>query len=287
MNAAQSCVAAVWKRLQSSDRPAAPGDFHHLASTCGADLWVLANVLRQTSKASAMKRSFFVKLNLDEVGHAIIEYDDMASLGQWFKGYLLGAHGRPAKADAPDPYQAGHAYGLAAFHDAEAFRAKQAANGALGGRPPKPEETQTLPKAKPDESQTITQTKPIEHRASSIEKREEITEHPRAGADPGDIFAGPGPDTPIDPNSRWPYVRALPWALDLVTARCKIGPGNWQAWDALVKANTLGVVLTAAKQVKPQERWPDHTEAMIAKLGSQESIGIAVSRKTIRIVNDD
>ncbi len=192
MNAAQSCVAAVWKRLQSSDRPAAPGDFHHLASTCGADLWVLANVLRQTSKASAMKRSFFVKLNLDEVGHAIIEYDDMASLGQWFKGYLLGAHGRPAKADAPDPYQAGHAYGLAAFHDAEAFRAKQAANGALGGRPPKPEETQTLPKAKPDESQTITQTKPIEHRASSIEKREEITEHPRAGADPGDIFAGPG-----------------------------------------------------------------------------------------------
>ena len=133
-----------------------------------------------------MSRSFFVKLNLDDVGHAIIEYDDAESLGLWFKGYLVGAHGRPLRPDAIGPYQAGHAYGLAAFHDAEAFRAKQAVNGALGGRPIKPKETQTLPKPNPDEtqtvSQTITQTKPIEHLASSIENLEAKIEKREARA---------------------------------------------------------------------------------------------------------
>jgi hypothetical protein len=71
-------------------------------------------------------RSFFVKLNLDDVGHATIEYDDPSSLGMWFKGYLVGAHGKPLRPDASPPQAAGHAYGLLAYQEASNFRLKQA-----------------------------------------------------------------------------------------------------------------------------------------------------------------
>ena len=74
-----------------------------------------------------MSGQYFVKLDLDEVGHSIIEYDDYESLGHWFRGFLVGAHGFPPRPDAPGPYQTGHTFGMASLRDLGPFRSKRSA----------------------------------------------------------------------------------------------------------------------------------------------------------------
>jgi hypothetical protein len=141
-------------------------------------------------------RSFFVKMNLDDVGHAIIEYDDAESLGYWFKGYLVGAHGKPLRADALEPYRAGHAYGLIAFNETEQFRAKQAdlANKRWhpDAKPVPPHDAGIshgpIPDACHGISQDACQTNGIEHRASSIQHREAKNEQPQAAMPSGIPF---------------------------------------------------------------------------------------------------
>ena len=228
-------------------------------------------------------RSYFVKMNLDEVGHAVIEYDEPADMGRWFKGFLVGAHGKPLKPCAHPAYQAGHAYGLAASHDADAFRAKQAANGALGGRPVKPNESQTIPNPYPNESQTITQTKPIQQPEVRSQKSESKNENP--GAREGDPFTGPSnPISPPDSPERWPMERREPWASGLVEDGCKIGPNNWPAWKKLVETHGNEKVREAASGLKADDRWPDKTENAIKSRGSQTgSVADAIKHKIVKV----
>lgn len=84
---------------------------------------------------------------------------------------------------------------------------------------------------------------------------------------------------PVSPSQRWPYERQE-WGHQLVSALCKVGPDNWPAWKALVERHTMQRVLQAAASVDPRERWPDQTEAVLAKSGTQAPVSAATSHKT-------
>jgi len=211
-----------------------------------------------------VKRSFFVKLNLDEVGHAIIEYDDAASLGQWFRGYLIGAHGKPLRQGSSDAYVAGHAYGLISFQETEQFRNKQAAIANLRWHPDAKQMPSHMPDSCPVSMPDSCHSDGIEHRASSIENREAIIDQPRAGVDPAEVFATSPDSGPIDTELRYPYEIRLPWAVairDVVGS--KLSRTNWTNWKRLTDEHGAESVRRAAKSVDADKRWPDAVEVAL------------------------
>ena len=225
-------------------------------------------------------RSYFVKLNLDDVGHAVIEYDEPSDLGMWFKGFMVGAHGKQLKPDAHPAYQAGHAYGALAFRESEAFREKQSdlAKKRWGAdAKPMPRHDSgihhgTIPDGCQGISQDGCQIDGNQQPATSNQKSESKSEHPGAREhDSQDPFFG-SPNPPSNPESpdRLGIELAQPWASGLKSAGCKIGPNNWPAWKTLVETHGNEAVRAAAAHVPAPDRFPDHVEAKLTGKPSQE-----------------
>lgn len=241
-------------------------------------------------------RIFSVRLNLDEFNAGLAACDGDADRLDFLLGFQLGVAG----GDRRDGWSAAKCAGWQVGESSRrttlelqaaksqagkaSAEARQRSNGTAQPSRTAPEHTSNTPRTDARTPSEQSNNPLIEE--SRDRRIEKSTDPERAGVDPAAVFAST-PPADTDPRSQWNYERLSPWAKDLDAARCKIGAGNWQAWAGLIKEHTLPVVLSAAKQVPPQERWPDQTEAMIAKIGSQESIGDAVRRKTIRIVNDD
>ncbi len=92
------------------------------------------------------------------------------------------------------------------------------------------------------------------------------------------------PGGPTSDRDHWRMQVSLePWARDLRSAGCKIGPENWRQWSPLVTAYGLPGVLGAAKGIPAPERWPDRTESVLAAARGQASASDAVAHKIKRI----
>jgi hypothetical protein len=71
---------------------------------------------------------------------------------------------------------------------------------------------------------------------------------------------------PIDPEARWPYERALPWAIQIQALGGKIGSGNWMAWKRLSELHPASTLARAAESVRADQRWPDQVEMAIKQM---------------------
>jgi hypothetical protein len=108
--------------------------------------------------------------------------------------------------------------------------------------------------------------------------------HTHAASEPADTPFDVGPTPPIPDAARWAYVRAEPWARDLVAAGAKIGPNAWPTWKRLADTHGLPLVLAALATVDPTERFADQVEQAIIKRGAQAAttpMAVAAKRKEL------
>lgn len=82
------------------------------------------------------RRMFFVKLNLDELGHDLAIMDKMPSSAYeaWLRGFNKGSRGIAPDGEGMDPGVMGQRMGFKAWSAAQAFSASRAANRAGGSK---------------------------------------------------------------------------------------------------------------------------------------------------------
>ncbi|MBK9580318.1 MAG: hypothetical protein IPO40_24905 [Fibrobacteres bacterium] len=121
-------------------------------------------------------RTFFVRLNLDDMSAEVVGLDSTDERGQWLEGFLVGSRGKdsrdvwhPAKLD-------GHRFGMVCFQEAENYRGKQSAKGVASGEARRnrtavePLLNNGLTAVEPDGNRTPTGPQPIQHPTSNIQK---------------------------------------------------------------------------------------------------------------------
>lgn len=74
-------------------------------------------------------RTFFVRLNLDDMAAEIVGLETSEERGQWLEGFLVGSRGKESREIWPVSKLEGHRFGLSCFHEAESFRDKKSAAG--------------------------------------------------------------------------------------------------------------------------------------------------------------
>ena len=74
-------------------------------------------------------RTFFIRLNLDDLGAEVVGLESSEERGQWLDGFLVGSRGKDAREGWPNPKVDGHRFGLSCHLEAESFREKKAAAG--------------------------------------------------------------------------------------------------------------------------------------------------------------
>lgn len=74
-------------------------------------------------------RTFFVRLNLDDMLSEVIGLDSSEERSQWLEGFMVGASGKESRDSWPSPKIEGHRFGAKCFYEAQAFRAKQSEKG--------------------------------------------------------------------------------------------------------------------------------------------------------------
>jgi hypothetical protein len=126
---------------------------------------------------------FFVKLNLDELGHDMAIMDKMPSEAYeaWLRGFNKGSRGIAPVSEGMEPGDMGQRMGYKAFVAAQAFSASRAANRAGGSK--KREERRENP-----EESSVTSSDPHMMRHMSQ-----------------DMSSGGAPQTPA--SSRNPYLK--------------------------------------------------------------------------------
>lgn len=97
---------------------------------------------------------------------------------------------------------------------------------------------------------------------------------PRA-RDEMDILKPEEPE--ISDSERWRLEKLSPWAKELIKAGCKIGGNNWTAWQGLVEAYGIKDVLSKARGIPAEERWPDRVESALIASRGQQNPGDAIN----------
>lgn len=75
------------------------------------------------------ERTFFVRVNLDDMAAEIIGLDSTEERGLWLEGFIVGSRGKSCREDWQGAKLEGHSFGLRCFTEAEEFRGKQSAKG--------------------------------------------------------------------------------------------------------------------------------------------------------------
>ena len=75
------------------------------------------------------ERTFFVRVNLDDMAAEIIGLDSTDERGLWLEGFVVGSRGKDCREEWPAAKLEGHSFGLRCFNEAEEFREKQSAKG--------------------------------------------------------------------------------------------------------------------------------------------------------------
>ena len=78
-------------------------------------------------------RTFFVRLNVDDLAADVVGLDSTEERGSWLEGFLVGCRGKDSRESWPQSKTDGHAFGLGCFREAEEFREKQSAKGRASG----------------------------------------------------------------------------------------------------------------------------------------------------------
>lgn len=75
------------------------------------------------------ERTFFVRVNLDDMAAEIIGLDSTEERGLWLEGFIVGSRGKNCREDWQGAKLEGYSFGLRCFTEAEEFRGKQSAKG--------------------------------------------------------------------------------------------------------------------------------------------------------------
>lgn len=129
-------------------------------------------------------RTFFVRLNLDDMSAEVVGLDSTEERGQWLEGFLVGSRGKdsrdvwhPAKLD-------GHRFGMVCFQEAENYRGKQSAKGVASGEARRnrtaaePLLNNGLTAVEPDGNRTPTGPQPIQQPTSNSQHPTTTNEKP-------------------------------------------------------------------------------------------------------------
>ena len=97
------------------------------------------------------KRTFIVKVNIDDMSALISALDGNDEKADWIDGYMVGVHGHPPRETWSEAKKSGHGFGSSQFEAIEEFRAEQAAKSALAV------EARKSPESNPRVTQAYTQ----------------------------------------------------------------------------------------------------------------------------------
>lgn len=135
-------------------------------------------------------RTFFVRLNLDDMSAEVVGLDSTEERGQWLEGFLVGSRGKdsreawhPAKLD-------GHRFGLTCFQEAEEYRGKQSAKGVASGEARRnrtavePQFNHSSTTDEPDPNRTPTGPQPIQQPTTIIQQQTTSNEKPNSPKPP-------------------------------------------------------------------------------------------------------
>lgn len=89
----------------------------------------LCGLVRGLEGGAVSDRTFFVRLNLDDMAAEIVGLETSEERGQWLEGFLVGSRGKESRDIWPLSKLEGHRFGLSCFHEAESFRDKKSAAG--------------------------------------------------------------------------------------------------------------------------------------------------------------
>lgn len=89
----------------------------------------LCGLVRGLEGGAVSDRTFFVRLNLDDMAAEVVGLETSEERGQWLEGFLVGSRGKESREIWPASKLEGHRFGLSCFHEAESFRDKKSAAG--------------------------------------------------------------------------------------------------------------------------------------------------------------
>lgn len=122
------------------------------------------------------ERTFFVRLNLDDMSAEVVGLDSTEERGFWLEGFLVGSRGKDPRENWAPAKVCGHAFGAACFREAEEFRGKQSAKGRASGDARR-NRTMVQPRInhgsttdEPNPNQTSTEPQPSQQPTSSIQQ---------------------------------------------------------------------------------------------------------------------
>jgi hypothetical protein len=113
--------------------------------------------------------------------------------------------------------------------------------------------------------------------------KEESSSNSSSNADdigsPSQAVAGPVAD-----SDHWRMqLQHEPWVRSLKDSLCKIGPGTWRQWSAIIAEHGLPVTIATAKGIPAGDRWPDAVSDALTASRGQANPGDVVASKIQRI----
>ena len=77
------------------------------------------------------KRTFIVRVNIDDMAAMLAGLDGALEKAEWLDGYMVGVHGHPAREAWQEAKRIGFEFGALHFREVEEFRAEQKAKSDL------------------------------------------------------------------------------------------------------------------------------------------------------------
>jgi len=89
----------------------------------------VVRLVREMGGEAMTDRTFFVRVNLDDMATDLIGLDSTDERGLWLEGFVVGSRGKDSRVEWPKAKIEGYSFGLKCFNEAEEFRGKQSAKG--------------------------------------------------------------------------------------------------------------------------------------------------------------
>ena len=89
----------------------------------------LCGLVRGLEGGAVSDRTFFVRLNLDDMAAEVVGLETSEERGQWLDGFLVGSRGKDPRESWSGQKMDGHRFGLQCYYEAETFREKKSAAG--------------------------------------------------------------------------------------------------------------------------------------------------------------
>ena len=185
------------------------------------------------------ERTFFIRVNLDDMAAEIIGLDSTDERGHWLEGFVVGSRGKERREDWPTPKLEGHSFGLRCFNEAEAFRGKQSAKG-LASADARRNRTSTTDEpsvnhgsttVQPDINQTSTHpTSNIQHPTTNSEKPKKARQAAFVPPTIEEVREHAKKIGVVDPDRFFNYHASKGWTVGKANAPMKSWTHAMQTW---------------------------------------------------------